>query len=539
MNELWAEQMFVLFLILAGGCWLGQLSLRGISLGTVGVLFTALAFGHFGFQIPKEVRDLGLLLFVYAVGLQAGPRFFRAFRRQGMQFLLIGAISVFASAISTVLIARLWNVNAELATGLYTGAVTNTPALAAAIDVVEQYAPQRAGVLSVGYGVAYPFSMVGTVLLIQFLPRLLRRNLREEENAWKTLQEREASRLQAKRFIITNPNCDGKSIREVNPHRMSLANISRVRRGDRVFPAAPDLVLRCGDIVMAVGPEEELEKLRVLLGEETEAAMDVDTSVVATDVDVTEGALAGKKIGDLRVWEQYGVVITRIRRQGAEITPTGGVTLELGDTLRIVGERGAVESFAEIVGTGAQKDETSMVTFLIGLVVGIAIGSVPVHLTDSVQIKMGTAGGAFLISLLIGHFGRIGPFALYVPAAARNLSRELGLMLFLAGAGTRAGAEFVHVLQQQGVSLFLAGATITVCTVLVVLLLTLVLYRMNTLTTLGALAACMTNPPALGAASSQTDTDMPTLAYASVYPVALIFKILVAQMMLKVLAWFS
>lgn len=539
MNELWAEQMFVLFLILAGGCWLGQLSLRGISLGTVGVLFTALAFGHFGFQIPKEVRDLGLLLFVYAVGLQAGPRFFRAFRRQGMQFLLIGAISVFASAISTVLIARLWNVNAELATGLYTGAVTNTPALAAAIDVVEQYAPQRAGVLSVGYGVAYPFSMVGTVLLIQFLPRLLRRNLREEENAWKTLQEREASRLQAKRFIITNPNCDGKSIREVNPHRMSLANISRVRRGDRVFPAAPDLVLRCGDIVMAVGPEEELEKLRVLLGEETEAAMDVDTSVVATDVDVTEGALAGKKIGDLRVWEQYGVVITRIRRQGAEITPTGGVTLELGDTLRIVGERGAVESFAEIVGTGAQKDETSMVTFLIGLVVGIAIGSVPVHLTDSVQIKMGTAGGAFLISLLIGHVGRIGPFALYVPAAARNLSRELGLMLFLAGAGTRAGAEFVHVLQQQGVSLFVAGATITVCTVLVVLLLTLVLYRMNTLTTLGALAACMTNPPALGAASSQTDTDMPTLAYASVYPVALIFKILVAQMMLKVLAWFS
>lgn len=539
MNELWAEQMFVLFLILAGGCWLGQLSLRGISLGTAGVLFTALAFGHFGFQIPKEVRDLGLLLFVYAVGLQAGPRFFRAFRRQGMQFLLIGAISVFASAISTVLIARLWNVNAELATGLYTGAVTNTPALAAAIDVVEQYAPQRAGVLSVGYGVAYPFSMVGTVLLIQFLPRLLRRNLREEENAWKTLQEREASRLQAKRFIITNPNCDGKSIREVNPHRMSLANISRVRRGDRVFPAAPDLVLRCGDIVMAVGPEEELEKLRVLLGEETEAAMDVDTSVVATDVDVTEGALAGKKIGDLRVWEQYGVVITRIRRQGAEITPTGGVTLELGDTLRIVGERGAVESFAEIVGTGAQKDETSMVTFLIGLVVGIAIGSVPVHLTDSVQIKMGTAGGAFLISLLIGHFGRIGPFALYVPAAARNLSRELGLMLFLAGAGTRAGAEFVHVLQQQGVSLFVAGATITVCTVLVVLLLTLVLYRMNTLTTLGALAACMTNPPALGAASSQTDTDMPTLAYASVYPVALIFKILVAQMMLKVLAWFS
>lgn len=539
MSALWTEQMFALLLILAAGCWLGQLSLRGVSLGAAGVLFVALAFGHFGFQTPKEVRDLGLLLFVYAVGLQAGPRFFRAFKRHGIQFLLIGVASVLAAAISTVLVVRTWGIGAELATGLYTGAVTNTPALAAAIDVVERYAPHKTGEVSVGYGVAYPLSMVGTVLLIQLLPKLLRRNLREEENAWKAQQEREMSRLQAKRFIITNPNCEGRSIREVNPHRMSLANISRIRRGDTVFAATPDFVLRCGDVVMAVGPEEELEKLRMLLGEETEVAMDVNTNVVATDVDVTESTLAGKRIGDLRVWEQYGVVITRIRRQGAEITPTGSVTLELGDTLRIVGERNSVESFAKIVGTGAQKDETSMVTFLVGLVIGVAAGSIPLHLADGLQVKMGAAGGAFLVSLLIGHFGRIGSFALYVPAAARNLSRELGLMLFLAGAGTHAGGEFVRVLQQQGVSLFLAGATITLCTVLVVLLLTLTCYRLNTLAAMGTLAACMTNPPALGAACSQTDTDIPTLAYASVYPVALIFKILVAQLMLKVLAWLA
>jgi putative transport protein len=176
-----------------------------------------------------------------------------------------------------------------------------------------------------------------------------------------------------------------------------------------------------------------------------------------------------------------------------------------------------------------------MVTFLVGLAIGVAIGSVPFHLTSGITIKMGAAGGAFLVSLLIGHVGRLGLFALYVPPAARNLSRELGLMLFLAGAGTTAGAEFVRVLQQQGPSLFLAGAIITTVTVLMVLLFALIVYRMSTLATMGALAACMTNPPALGAAASQTDTDLPTLAYASAYPLALIFKILMAQILLKML----
>ncbi len=536
MSDLWLEQMFVLFLILAAGSWIGHLSIRGVSLGAAGVLFIALVFGHYGFRIPREVRDLGLLLFVYAVGLQVGPRFFRAFRRHGTRFVTIGIAGVATAAVATLVVARVWKISPQMAVGLYTGAVTNTPALAAAIDVVERMAPEQVGQVSVGYGVAYPFSMIGTVLLVQFLPRLLRRNLRDEEAEWKTQQAQESTRLQAKRFLVTNPNCDGKPIREVNPHRMSLANISRIRRGDTVYAASPDFVLRCGDVVMAVGTEEELRKLRVLLGEETDVAMDVNPNVVAADVEVTEKTLAGKRIGDLRIWEQYGVVITRIRRQGVEITPVGSVTLELGDSLRIVGERNNVERFANIIGTGAQKDETSMVTFFIGLVAGVALGSIPFHLPTGIVVKMGAAGGAFLVSLLIGHFGRIGPFALYVPPAARNLSRELGLMLFLAGVGTSAGAEFVRVIQQEGVNLLMAGAVVTVVTVLIVLVLTLVVYRMSTLATMGALAACMTNPPALGSAASQTDTDLPALAYASVYPIALIFKILVAQVLLKVLA---
>ena len=229
-------------------------------------------------------------------------------------------------------------------------------------------------------------------------------------------------------------------------------------------------------------------------------------------------------------------MITRIRRQGLELVPTGGATLEMGDTIRVVGDRDATEAFVKLVqGAPRRVDETNMVPFLIGLLLGIAVGSIPVNLPNGMTVKLGMAGGAFIVSLLIGHFGRIGPFRMYVPAAARNLSRELGLMLFLAGAGVNAGAHFIEVLQERGWILLAAGALITILSALSGILLMHFYYRMNLLSTMGALCACMTNPPGLGAANAQTETDLPALSYASVYPVALIFKILLAQGLVEVL----
>lgn len=528
--------MLVLFAILAIGSWVGRLSFKGVSLGTAGVLFTALIFGHFGLTVPREVMELGLLLFVYAVGLQAGPRFFRTFRQHGIRFVIIAVAVALSGMLATVAVAAYLRLPYELASGLYTGALTCTPALAAAIDVIERFAPGASASVSVGYGVAYPFSMVGIVLLIQFLPRLLRRSIPAEEAAWLNEKRIEEPALEARQFRITNPNCDGKRVREVNPHRMMVANISRVKHGDRVFAATPDIILHQGDVVMVVGTPEELDKMRLLLGEETHERMDVNTDVLSVDVEVTEDSLTGKKLGQMRLWEQFTVVITRIRRQGQEITPTGSVTLEMGDNIRVVGERAAVESFVELVhGHQHKADETNMVPFLIGLLLGIALGALPIRLSEGFEIRLGSAGGAFLVSLLVGHFGGIGPFKLYVPAAAKNLSRELGLMLFLAGAGVNAGAHFVEILQQQGPSLLVGGALITITAALAGLIVTHLIYRMNLLSIMGTLCGSMTNPPGLGAANSQTETDLPTLSYASVYPVALIFKIVVAQLLVEVL----
>ena len=536
MTNLFAEEMLVLFAILAIGSWIGQWSWRGLSLGAAGVLFTALIFGHFGMRVPQEVMDLGLLLFVYAVGITAGPRFFRTFRRHGIQFVVIALATVLTGALVTVVLAYVLDLPYDLAAGLYTGAMTCTPALAAAVDVIERIAAGTSGAVSVGYGVAYPFSMIGVVLLVQFLPRLLRRNLRSEEARW--LQERQAESpdLEVRQFRITNPNCHGKSVSEVNPHRMARANISRIKRGDQVFAATAKATLNAGDVVMVVGPADELDKMRLLLGEETDERMDVNTTVLSMDTDVMEESLTGKLLGDMRLFERYTVVITRIRRQGMEIAPAGNVTLEMGDNIRVVGDREATEDFVKLVhGSPRKAEETNMVPFLIGLLLGILLGSLPINLPNGMTVKLGMAGGAFMVSLLLGHFGKIGPFRMYVPAAARNLSRELGLMLFLAGAGSKAGSQFIAILQTQGWQLLLAGVVITVFSALAGVLMMEKVYRMNTLATMGALCACMTNPPGLGAANAQTETDLPALSYASVYPVALIFKILMAQVLVEVL----
>ncbi len=536
MTTVFADQMLALFTILALGALLGSFSWRGISLGTAGVLFVALFFGHFGISVPAAVMNLGLLLFVYAVGLQAGPRFFRMFRKQGLRYVIIGIAVALTGALATLGLAYFLKLPDDLAAGLYTGALTCTPALAAALDAFARLVPTTSAAVSVGYGIAYPFSMIGVVLLVQFLPRLLKRDLRAEEQNWLAERQKEMPSLVVKQLLITNQNMDGKSLRELDPHRLAHVNITRVRRGDQVSIVKPDFVLRLGDVVMAVGPQSEMEKIKLVLGEETEVPMDMNASIATQDLELNSARFVGKTLAELQIWENYGVIITRIRRQGLEISPVGSMFLEIGDGLHVVGDRQDVQEFIKVAGGDTRKaEETNMLPYLLGLALGIILGLIPFRLANGVDVKLGTAGGAFLVSLLIGHFGRIGPLRLNVPTAAKNLTRELGLMLFLAGAGTTAGAQFVQVIQAQGWSLLLAGAAITILSVAVALFLTIKVFKLETLGTLGALTAAMTNPPGLSAANNQTATDQATLAYASVYPAALIFKILFAQILVTLL----
>ncbi len=536
MSSLPTVQMLVVFAILALGSWLGSLSWRGVSLGNSAVFFVGLAFGHFGMTIPKPVMDLGLLLFVYAVGLQAGPRFFRTFRRQGRQFVSVAAVALVVAGIVTLLLTRLLNLPYALAAGLFTGALTSTPSLASAVDAVSRLDPSQAATVSVGYGIAFPVSLVGVSLLIQFLPKLLRQTIRQADELWLSSQAGEQPQLAKKQFKVANVNLDGKRLGDLETHRVSQVNVSRVLQKGQVVAGTPDVVLHMGDVVLAVGAPVELEKLRLLIGEEVQVPMQVSGHASSRELQVTEAKLAGKRLMDLHVWDRYGVIITRIRRAGVEITPVGASTLELGDTLRVVGDEPALVQFSQLVGRDTRKiDETNMVPFLIGIFLGIGVGLISIPLANGMSIKLGAAGGALLVSLLLGHFGHIGPFRMYVPVAARNISRELGLMLFLGGAGANAGTQLVKVISEGSGALFLAGAAITLTAFAATVILTRLVFRMNLLSVLGLTAGVMTNASSLASAVRQSGTDVPAVTYASIYPVVLIFKILLAQILVQVL----
>ncbi len=528
------NSLLAMCVIILIGTVLGSIKLKGISLGTSGILLVALVFGHYGVHIPKELSDFGLILFVYAVGLQAGPKFFSIFRRNGIQLMSLALMLTGLGFIFTLLLAYYLHIPTDLATGMFAGSITNTPALAAAIDFIAQTGGGNASNISAGYGIAYPFSMIGITLLIQFLPRILKTNIKKEDETWSTKQELLYPRLTVKHYQVTNPNCFGKTLESINPHAIVPVNVSRIHRDGEVLAAHTDMVLQKDDIVTVVGKETDLKQMELIFGHESKASID-DTHVINADIELFSPKLANKTLRSLMIYEKYHVVVTRIRRQELEIAPDGNITLETGDILKVVGEREDIEAFTKKFGViDAHAHETNFIPYFIGLVLGLALGSIPFHFLG-ISIKLGLAGGVFIISLIISRIKRMGSLSVYVPRAAINLSRELGLMIFLSGAGTSAGAHFVQVLQQNGISIFLSGMFITTASVCISMIIIVFVAKMNTASLAGALSAMMTNPPAFASARKLSKTDQPTTVYASIYPIALIVKVIAIQLLLQVL----
>lgn len=527
--------LFVLFAVIALGLALGSIRLGGLSLGSAGVLFVALLAGHLGRSVPEEVTELGLALFVYAVGLQTGPRFVGLLRARGATFAWAGVLSAIASALVAFGAGRLSGLPAALIAGLYAGATTCTPALAAALDAIAAAQPEHVPLASVGYGVAYPLCFLAVVLYVQLLPRLLRVQPADAAEQARREQEAISPPLAARAFAVTNPNCIGRTVQDLGGLRVSGAQFSRIKRDGAVRVARPEEKLALGDVVLAVGTAEDLAPLEAVLGPVVAEPMaDPAGDVVSEEVLVSRPEAVGKSLRALRAWAR-GVVVTRVRREGIELRPSGAFVLEPADQLRVVGTREGVESFARAVGQQERRlEETSLLPFALGLAAGVLLGQVPLPLPGGLSTRLGTAGGAFLVALALGHWGRIGRSRVYVPTAAKHFARELGLVIFLAGAGTSAGSQLATTLAATGLQLVLAGVLVTLATLAVSTLVLARLLRWNLLATAGGVSACMTNPPALSAASRLADSDAAPLAFASLYPVALISKILLAQALVLV-----
>ncbi len=524
------DALFYLFLIVACGAWIGSFRLGGVSLGAAGVFFVGLIFGHFRVTIPPQVTELGLVLFVYALGLQVGSRFFSLFRRSALQYLLVGAVATGCAAATALALGWLLGLSPSLAAGLLCGATTCTPALAGVLDLARRIDADTAAMAAVGYGVAYPVSIVSTVMAVQWLPRWTGQAAAAAAERFAAQQAESAPEPEVIAFRVSNPNCVGLTISEFGQLHLAAVVISRVKHDGAVHAARPETRLRMHDVVLAIGPPQELAKLETVLGDVVVEAMDDPKGdVVSRRVQVSHRRAIGKSLRELGAW-QRGVVVTRVWREGLQFTPHGDVALEAGDVLRVVGDSAAVSAFAADVGREERRlDETSLVPFAAGLAAGLLLGAVSLPVAG-MHARLGAAGGVFVTALVLGHLGRIGPMRLYVPTPARHIVRDLGLVIFMVGAGLTAGENFAAVLATAGPRLVLAGAVVTAIALAVSIGILCVALRWNVLSSGGAVAAVMTNPAALNEASRLADSDAPILAFASVYPVALIAKILLAQL---------
>ena len=533
-----SQPLILCFLIVATGMGLGSIRLAGLSLGTSGVLFAALFFGHFGAQegwsLPDAVGTLGLVLFVYAVGLGAGPTFFRTFRNQGKQLAFLGLVTVATGAVTISVMAWLFEIPNDLAVGIFSGSLTSTPALAAGIAAAEETGQQGLAV-SIGYGVAYPVGVITVVFFVQLVPRMLRVNLDRlgQEVQQQTQQGNRIRRILVK---ITNPAVFGKTLREVRLLDQISGQITRVMEGDQLVPIKPDHVLAEGQVVLLVTDEVTGEMLTMLLGEPSDAHVVINSDRDRAVVVVTSTALLNKPLRELHLRSKFGVTIARIERYGVDFVPNANTSFSMADRATAVGEPEGLKAFTEAAGHRVRKlHETDLMSVGFGLVIGILIGMIPIHIPGVGQFSLGMAGGPLMAGLLFAHFGRFMRIVGYMPLAARMLTQELGLAFFLAAAGFNAGGHFVEMLQQYGWRPFLIGLAVAVIPMSVAFTFARFVLRMDLLQSLGGICGAMTSTAGIGAIINKTDCDVPVTSYAAAYPAALVMMTILAQMLITLL----
>ncbi len=530
-HDLMHHPVFVLFSVIAIGLMLGKISIYGISLGSAAVMFVALIYGHYGVEISRAITSVGLVLFVYCVGIGAGSRFFSTLRQSGIQLAILSAIVVGVGGISTALVARAFGISPSVAAGVFAGALTSTPGLAAAQEHFASTMDQ--GLVSSGYAIAYPFGVVGTVLFVQFWPRFRKKDLREIG------EKAEAEQNKNQKIIsllvrMNNPKFVGRKIDELRIIDQLHCRITRTMKDGVLVPIDHEAALEMDQLLWVIGRENDIDPMLDVLGERAEAPIVINSDMERRTLVVTNREFAKKTLGELRLLRDHGISVSRIRRYEYEIIPDKDTELSVGDLLVTVGTAENLEKFAKAVGHRPTLiDTTDLLSLSLGIALGVLVGTIPIG-----GFKLGLAGGPLLVSLLLGHFGRVGAIAGYVPRPTRLLLRELGLCLFLAGAGMKGGATFVHTLQAQGAGIFFVGIIATLAPIVVGYALATLVFKFDILTSLGGVCGAMTSTPALGAISSKTDAQLPVLSYASAYPAALLLMVVGVNILLAIMAGF-
>lgn len=537
-----AHSICALTIAIALGIFLGEkLKFKGITLGITWILFCAIACSHFGMTLDPLVetfaKDLGLILFVYSIGLQVGPSFFSSFGKGGLKLNMLAVSIVLLGCITAVVIHYLSGVDIATMTGVLYGAVTNTPGLGAAQQTYQDLTGVANPNIASGYAMAYPLGVVGIIVSLMMLRWFFGIKLDKEEEQVKA-EKGEEQQIAHFDMKLTNPQVDGIRVRDLAGLTHVTLVVSRMINayGEESMPDA-DTVLHVGDRVRFVGDLKN-EKTALLLGELTEVPWeekDQRTGLVNRHIVITKPKINGKRICDLKVREAYQITITRIRRAGIELLATPELRLQLGDRLTIVGAQDAVDKVADVFGNSTKKlDTPNLASLFFGILLGVLLGSLPIALPGLGQpFKLGLAGGSLIVAILIGAFGPKYHLVTYTTTSANLMIREIGISLFLAAVGFGAGKTFIPTLVGGGYVWIGYGVLITLIPILLIGIVARKWMKLDYFTLMGLIAGSTTDPPALAYATSQSSiNDNAAVAYSTVYPLTMFLRVLTAQIMI-------
>lgn len=541
----------VLALVAVVGLWLGNIKIRGVGFGIGGVLFGGIFVGHFADQLGRVlsadmlhfIQEFGLILFVYTIGIQVGPGFFASLRVSGLRLNLFAFGIVVMGGLVTAILHKLFAIPLPVVLGIFSGAVTNTPALGAGqqilrdlgipADVVDQ--------MGMSYAMAYPFGICGILLSMWLVRVLFRVNVEQEAKEHESTLTNGHALIKTINIRVENPNLNNMAIQDVPILNSATIICSRLKRDETLMVPSPDTLIQHGDLLHLVGQPADLNNARLVIGQEVDTSLSTrGTDMRVERVVVTNEKVLGKKIRDLQVKERYDVVISRLNRAGVELVASQDASLQFGDILNLVGRPSSIDAVADMVGNAQQKlQQVQMLPVFIGVGLGVMLGSIPLYVPGfPVALKLGLAGGPLIMALILGRIGSIGKLYWFMPPSANLALRELGIVLFLAVVGLKSGGDFVDTLVNgEGMSWVGYGIFITAIPLITVGLLARIFAKMNYLTLCGMLAGSMTDPPALAFANNLHATSgAAALSYATVYPLVMFLRIITPQL-LAVLFW--
>ncbi|ENR9725371.1 putative transporter [Klebsiella aerogenes] len=541
----------VLALVAVVGLWIGNVKIRGVGFGIGGVLFGGIIVGHFvdqaGITLSSPmlhfIQEFGLILFVYTIGIQVGPGFFASLRVSGLKLNLFAILIVVLGGLVTAILHKLFNIPLPVVLGIFSGAVTNTPALGAGqqilrdlglpFDVVDQ--------MGMSYAMAYPFGICGILLTMWLVRLFFRINVEKEAQQFDESSGNGHAHLHTINVRVENPNLNNMAIQDVPMLNSDKIICSRLKRDELLMVPAPGTLIQHGDLLHLVGRPEDLHNAQLVIGKEVATSLSTrGTDLKVERVVVTNEKVLGKKIRDLHFKQRYDVVISRLNRAGVELVASSHASLQFGDILNLVGRPQAIDAVANELGNAQQKlQQVQMLPVFIGIGLGVLMGSIPLFIPGfPAALKLGLAGGPLIMALILGRIGSIGKLYWFMPPSANLALRELGIVLFLAVVGLKSGGDFVDtLLHGEGLSWIAYGIFITAIPLLTVGILARMLAKMNYLTLCGMLAGSMTDPPALAFANNLHATSgAAALSYATVYPLVMFLRIITPQL-LAVLFW--